>query len=90
MADESRISTQIEMLGAKEYQNALKGINADLKLLDSGLKASQSAFKDLDGADALADRLEGLNKQYEKHRQKVQLIARQLEAAKAKYGENSQ
>lgn len=90
MADESRISTQIEMLGAKEYRDALKGINADLKLLDSGLKASQSAFKDLDGADALADRLEGLNKQYDKHRQKVQLIARQLEAAKAKYGENSQ
>ena len=90
MADESRISTQIEMLGAKEYRDALKGINADLKLLDSGLKASQSAFKDLDGADALADRLEGLNKQYDKHRQKVQLITRQLEAAKAKYGENSQ
>ena len=89
MADDSRISTSIEMLGAKEYSAALRNINSDLSLLSKGLKASQSAFKDLDGADALKDKLEGLNKIYDQHRQKVALIQKQLEAAKAKYGENS-
>ena len=89
MADGPVISTSIEMLGAKEYSSALRNINADLSLLSKGLKASQSAFKDLDGADALRDRLEGLNKIYDQHKTKVALITRQLEAAKAKYGENS-
>lgn len=89
MADGPVISTSIEMLGAKEYSAALRNISDDLSLLSKGLKASQSAFKDLDGADALKDKLEGLNKIYDQQKAKVALITRQLEAAKAKYGENS-
>lgn len=87
MAD-AVISTELQLLGSKEYKAGLNSIANSLNLLKSELRASQSAFEDQDGLDALKDRLEGLNKVYDKHKEKVAFIAKQLDAAKQKYGEN--
>ena len=89
MPDEG-IKTQVGIQGDKEYKAALSDISRQLTVLNSDMKASQSAF----GSQAttmagMQDKLEKLNAIYQAQQEKVQLIAAQLEAAKQKYGENS-
>ncbi|MBQ8952939.1 MAG: hypothetical protein IJ048_02390, partial [Clostridia bacterium] len=89
MPDEG-IKTQVGVQGDKEYKAALTDIGRQLKVLNSDMKASQSAFGDQATTMAgLQDKLSKLGAIYEAQSQKVDLIASQLEKAKEEYGENS-
>lgn len=84
------IKTTVGIQGDKEYKAALSDINRTLNVLNTGMKASQSAFGSQATAMAgMQDKLRGLNGVYDAQQQKVALIAGQLDKAKAKYGENS-
>ncbi len=84
------IKTTVGIQGDKEYKAALADINRTLNVLNTGMKASQAAFGSQATAMAgMQDKLKGLNSVYDAQRQKVDLIAAQLDKAKAKYGENS-
>lgn len=83
MADDG-IKTQVGIQGDKEYKAAIQEINGSLRLLDSEMKASQSAF----GAQAttmagLQDKLDKLSEKYELQGQKVEAARQKLEAMKA-------
>ncbi|MBR0407855.1 MAG: hypothetical protein IJI53_07450, partial [Clostridia bacterium] len=89
MPDEG-IKTKVGIQGDREYKKALTDINRQLTVLNTGMKASQSAF----GAQAtttagLADKLDKLNEIYEVQQEKVELISEELEKAEETYGENS-
>ena len=84
------IKTQVGIQGDKEYKAALADIGRQLTVLNTDMKASQSAF----GAQAtsmagMQDKLSKLGAISDAQSQKVQLIAAQLEKAKAEYGDNS-
>ncbi len=90
MADDG-IKTKVGVQGDKEYKTALSDIGRQLRVLNSDMKASQSAFGDQASSMAgLQDKLSKLGSIYDAQKSKVQLIADQLEKAKGKYGENSQ
>ena len=89
MPDEG-IRTQVGLQGDKEYKQGLSDISRQLTVLNTDMKASQSAFGDQAGSmEALRDKLSKLGAIYETQQKKVQLIAQQLEKAKTQYGENS-
>ena len=84
------IKTTVGVKGDKEYKVALQQISRQLTVLNTDMKASQSAFgAQADTMDGMHDRLEKLNEIYEVQAKKVELIREQLEKAKAEYGENS-
>lgn len=68
----------------KEMQQDQKALTADFKLTSEQMKLNGSAV------DKLEANLSGLTKQYELSQQKTRLVAQQLEAVKAQFGENSE
>lgn len=89
MPDEG-ISTKVSVLGDKEYKAALADLSRQLTLLNTDMKATQSAFSDQESSvDALKAKSESLQSVYDTQAKKVQLIAEQLNKAKEEYGENS-
>lgn len=84
------IKTKVGLLGASEYRSGLSDMTRSLTVLNTEMQASQSAFKGNEGSiEALTAKGESLQKIYDKQGEKVAYIAKQLEAAKAEYGENS-
>ena len=84
------IKTTVGVKGDKEYKAALAQISRQLTVLNTDMKASQSAFgSQAETMDGMQDKLEKLNEIYEVQAKKVQLIREQLEKAKTEYGENS-
>ena len=89
MADEG-ISTKVSVLGDKEYKQAMQDIGRRLTVLNTEMAATSSAFGDQAGSmEAMQAKGAGLHKVYEAQAQKVNLVAEQLNKAKAEYGENS-
>lgn len=89
MPDEG-ISTKVSVLGDKEYKAALADLSRQLTLLNTDMKATQSAFTGQEGSiDALRSKSESLQSVYDTHAKKVQLVSEQLNKAKEEYGENS-
>ena len=89
MADDG-IGVKIGLQGDKEYKKALQDIGRQMAVLNSSMKASQSAFGDQTGSmEALTDKLDKLNEIYDVQQEKVQLISDQLQGAIKEYGENS-
>lgn len=90
MAASEGIFTNISILGDKEYKKALQDMGRQLTLLKTDMEASQSAFVDQAGSvEALTDKAQALQKIYDTQREKVRLVAEQLNKAKAEYGDNS-
>lgn len=89
MADEG-IQTKISVLGDKEYKAAMSDISRQLNVLNSDMRASQSAFMGQEDTLAgLQDKHEKLSKVYETQAKKVELISAQLAKAEQDYGANS-
>lgn len=89
MADEG-IKTQVSVLGEKEYKKALGDINRRLRVLNTELNVTTSAYdKDDKSVEALSAKSRDLNKIYDKQVEKQKLIAKQLAAAEEEYGANS-
>ena len=60
------ISTKVGVKGDKEYKNALSQISRQLTVLNTDMKASQTAFgNQAETMDGMHDRLEKLNEIYE-------------------------
>ena len=84
------IKTTVGVKGDKQYKDALAQISRQLTVLNTDMKASQSAFGgQAETMAGMQDKLEKLNAIYEAQAQKVELIREQLEKAKAEYGDNS-
>ena len=84
------IKTTVGVQGDKQYKDALAQISRQLTVLNTDMKASQSAFGgQAETMAGMQDKLEKLNEIYEVQAKKVELIREQLEKAKAEYGDNS-
>lgn len=73
-----------------EFNKSMKDMQAEQKALTGDFKLTAEQMK-LNGSavDKLESTLGGLTKQYELSQQKSRLVAEQLEAVKAQFGENS-
>lgn len=75
-----KISVNLYLNGAKEFNGNIKDINNSLKMLDSEMKMNQQEFKTSQNSmEALAAKSQTLNKQYEEAEKKVKLYADRLE-----------
>ena len=90
MPDNEGIKTKVGVQGDKEYKQALSDISRQLTVLNTDMKASQSAFgSQADTMAGMRDKMDKLGSIYDAQREKVRLISEQLEKAEAEYGENS-
>jgi len=88
-ADEG-IGTKVSVLGDKEYKEAMADIGRQLAVVNSEMRASQSAYDSQDASiEKLQDKVEKLTGVYGAQAEKVRLIAEQLAKAEQEYGENS-
>lgn len=88
MADS--VGVKVKMEGEKEFNSALKNMNADLKTLGSEMAAVTSEFIGNEkSAKSLRAQNEVLQKTFETQKQKVELLSAQLQKAKEYYGEDS-
>lgn len=98
------IGVRIGIEGEKTFKSALSGINAQLKNLNSEMKATVSAMSGMGDEEAsAAKKTDILSRSVEASKQKIQLISnqydqakatldelgRELDDAKQKFGENS-
>lgn len=74
-----KISVKMYLDGATQFNNDVKKINDNLKLLGSEMKQNNEIFKtSQNSAEALRAKSETLNKQYEEAEKKVKLYAERL------------
>lgn len=84
------IGARIGIEGEANFRNQMKQITAQSKALASEMKVVESSFDaETTAQDKAAKRAEVLNKQIDTQKQKVALLADELEKSKQKYGENS-
>lgn len=77
--------------GEKQFKQALRDINAQLKTVGAEAKMVASQYDANDkSAEAVAARTDVLNKQIEAQRSKLEMLNEALDNAKKTYGENSQ
>ena len=80
----------IKLTGESEYQSALRGINDNLKVLNSEMKNVTSQYDKNDtSAGKLKATNEVLNKKIEEQKSKVNVLKSALEDSKKETGENS-
>lgn len=84
------IGARIGIEGEANFRNQMKQITAQSKALASEMKVVESSFDaETTAQDKAAKRAEVLNKQIDTQKQKVALLADELEKSKEKYGENA-
>lgn len=84
------IGARIGIEGEANFRNQMKQITAQSKALASEMKVVESSFDaETTAQDKAAKRAEVLNKQIDTQKQKVALLADELEKSKQKYGENA-
>lgn len=89
MAGDSRLSARFGA-DVSDFKNGINEINRELKVLDSGFKASSSALGDWSSsATGLESRITTLNKQIDLQKEKCGALAYQLDQMKAAHGANS-
>ena len=91
MANENDIKSRIVLEGEREYRDALKAANRELKTLRSELKAETAEL----GANATAQqknevRMKSLQKQIKEQEKIVQTYKKALDEVKEKYGDNEE
>lgn len=83
MANDVGIRVGVE--GEKQFRDSLKGINSQLKNLNTELEASQKEFKDnADSQQALKSKTDILSRSIEATKQKVELLSKQYDAQSKK------
>lgn len=82
---------RVKLEGDKEFKGALGDIRSRMALVKSELALADAEFKANDkSVTALTGRYEALEKQYDLQREKMGLVAEQMEKAKKAYGEGSE
>ncbi len=83
------IGARIAIEGEREFKEAVRNIDAQLKVLSSSLDLSAAKFAGQENSmDALSSRYKILESQYETQAKKVDLLRQQLSKVSETYGEN--
>lgn len=84
------IGTEIVLSGEKQFNDAMKGVNSNLKNLRSDMALTTAEFSEnSDSMEALAAKENILKQSVDQHRAKVDALRAMYEKQKEKYGENS-
>ena len=98
------ISVKLGVDGEADFKSALTAINAEIKALDSGIKVAASSMDDMTSSEdaqskkskatakaieAYKKKLELLNERHSAASDRLEELAKDLQDAKEKYGENS-
>ena len=84
------IGTEIVLSGEKQFNDAMKGVNNNLKNLKSDMALTTAEFADnADSVEALTAKQKLLQSSVDQHRAKVDALKEMYEKQKKQYGENS-
>lgn len=84
------IGTELVLSGEKEFNDAMKGVNSNLKNLRSDMAATTAEFADnASSMDALTAKQKVLQETVEQHQAKVEALRGRYEEMQKTYGENS-
>ena len=84
------IGTDIKLTGEKEFNDGMKSINSNLKVLKSDMAAVAATFDDnANSVDALAAKNKILQDSYDQQKVKVDALQQMYDKVAKKYGENS-
>lgn len=84
------IGTNIVLQGEKEYRDAIKNINAGLKVLKSEMKVVSETFADNAGSvEALTARNDVLDRSISKQKEKIEQLEQVLKKSADTYGEGN-
>lgn len=84
------IGTELVLSGEKEFNDAMKGVNSNLKNLRSDMAATTAEFADnASSMEALTAKQKVLQETVEQHQAKVDALRGRYEEMRKKYGENS-
>lgn len=85
-----RLETEIALTGEKQFNDAMKSINSNLKTLRSEMAVVTSEFDQNAGSvDALSAKQKVLQQSVDQHRAKVEALQQMYQKQVAAYGENS-
>ena len=85
------ISATIALNGEQAFNNAMKSINSNLRVLKSELSATSSSFSgQANSLAALTAKNKQLSEIYEQQKEKVRALEQAVKESAEKYGENSQ
>lgn len=85
------ISATIALNGEQAFNNAMKSINSNLRVLKSELSATSSSFSgQANSLTALMAKNKQLSEIYEQQKEKVKALEQAVKESAEKYGENSQ
>lgn len=85
------ISATIALDGERQFNNAMKDINSNLRVLKSELSATTSSFgTQANSLAALTAKNEQLSALYDQQKAKVQALEQAVKESAERYGENSQ
>lgn len=83
------IGTEIVLSGEKQFNDAMKGINSNLKNLRSDMSLVSAEFDgNANSVEALTAKQKVLEDSVDQHRAKVDALRRMYDSQKAKFGEN--
>ena len=84
------IGTEIVLSGEKQFNDAMKSVNSNLKTMKSDMALVSAEFADnADSVEALTAKQKLLQSSVDQHRAKVDALREMYEKQKEKYGENS-
>ena len=85
-----KISTQLSLSGEKEFNDQMKAVNSNLKLLRAEMSAVSTSFDDNASAtDKLRAKQDVLTQQIDQQKEKVRALAEMYEKCKTELGETS-
>ena len=85
------ISATIALNGEQAFNNAMKSINSNLRVLKSELSATSSSFSgQANSLTALTAKNKQLSEIYDQQKEKVRALEQAVKESAEKYGENSQ
>ena len=85
-----KIGTEIVLSGETQFNDAMRGVNNNLKNLRTDMAAVSSEFDDNGNSmEALTKKQKILEESVDQHKAKVDALSRMYEEQKSKYGENS-
>lgn len=84
------IATELTLGGEKQFNDAMKGVNSNLKTMRSDMAAVSSEFrKNETSVEALRAKQKILQDQYKQQQEVVRALTERLKAVKETYGEDS-
>ena len=84
------IGTELQLSGEKEFNDAMKGVNNNLKNIRADMARVTAEYDgNADSMEALTEKEKVLKESVDQHRAKVDALSKMYDKQKTKYGENS-